>query len=202
MCVRLWRKWLCTSAALKQEETLLPHTSLARALEKEEFKISQLSSHAYHCKPQQLKSDACWAIDWISMPVNPDICQNFWVIYTVSVCEIQVPSFLGCRCAQLLSCVWLSATLWTMACQAPLSMGFFSSKNTGVGYYFLLQGIFPTQGLNPHLLCLLHCRQILYPLSHQGSPGMQEKLVKCSSRNFQPKVDSNEVSNILPTKFS
>ena len=27
--------------------------------------------------------------------------------------------------------------------------------------------IFPTQGLNP---CLLHCRQILYCLSHQGSP--------------------------------
>ena len=33
----------------------------------------------------------------------------------------------------------------------------------------LLQGIFPTQGLNLHLLCLLHCRQILYLLSHQGS---------------------------------
>ena len=32
----------------------------------------------------------------------------------------------------------------------------FSSKNTGVGRHFLLQGIFPTQGLNPGLLCLLH----------------------------------------------
>ena len=29
-------------------------------------------------------------------------------------------------------------------------------KNTGVGYHSLLQGIFPTQGLNLHLLCLLH----------------------------------------------
>ena len=29
------------------------------------------------------------------------------------------------------------------------------------------RGIFPTQGLNPGLL---HCRQILYHLSHQGSP--------------------------------
>ena len=38
-------------------------------------------------------------------------------------------------------------------------------KNTGVGYYFLLQGIFLTQGLG---LDLLHCRQILYHLSHQG----------------------------------
>ena len=35
---------------------------------------------------------------------------------------------------------------------------------------WLLQGIFPTQGSNPHLLCLLHCKQILYLLSHQGSP--------------------------------
>ena len=40
-------------------------------------------------------------------------------------------------------------------------------KNTGVGCLSLLQGIFPTQGLNPGLQ---HCRQILYCLSHQGSP--------------------------------
>ena len=43
-------------------------------------------------------------------------------------------------------------------------------KNTGVGCHFLLQGIFLTQGLNPCLLHLLHCRQILYSLSHLGSP--------------------------------
>ena len=30
------------------------------------------------------------------------------------------------------------------------------SKNTGLGYHALLQGIFLTQGLNPHLLSLLH----------------------------------------------
>ena len=35
----------------------------------------------------------------------------------------------------------------------------FPDKNTGVGCHFLLQGIFPTQGLNPHLLL---GRQILY----------------------------------------
>ena len=42
-------------------------------------------------------------------------------------------------------------------------------KNTGVGCHSLLQGIFPTQVSNPGLL---HCRQILYHLSHQGSPIM------------------------------
>ena len=41
------------------------------------------------------------------------------------------------------------------------------SQNTGVGSLSLLQGIFPTQELNPGLL---HCWRILYQLSHKGSP--------------------------------
>ena len=41
------------------------------------------------------------------------------------------------------------------------------SKNTRVGSHSLLQGIFLTQGQNPDLL---HCGQILYHLSYQGSP--------------------------------
>ena len=56
---------------------------------------------------------------------------------------------------------------WTVTHQAPLSLEF-PGKNTGVGSHSLLQGIFPTQGSN---LGLLHCRQILYHLSHQRSPG-------------------------------
>ena len=40
-------------------------------------------------------------------------------------------------------------------------------QNSGMGSLSLLQGIFPTQGSNPGLL---HCRRVLYQLSHQGSP--------------------------------
>ena len=58
--------------------------------------------------------------------------------------------------------------LWTVAHQDPLSMGL-PGQDTGVGCYFLLQGIILTQGSNPHLLCFLHYRGILYQLSHQGS---------------------------------
>ena len=54
---------------------------------------------------------------------------------------------------------------WTEESSRLQSMRF-SSKDTGVGCHFLLQGIFPTQGLN---LGLLHCRQILYRLSYKGS---------------------------------
>ena len=44
-------------------------------------------------------------------------------------------------------------------------------QNTGVGSHSLLQGIFPTQGSNSGLL---HYRQILYQLSHKGSPRVLE----------------------------
>ena len=46
-------------------------------------------------------------------------------------------------------------------------------KNTGVGSLSFLQWIFQTQELNQGLL---HCRQILYQLSHQGSPRIRQGL--------------------------
>ena len=71
----------------------------------------------------------------------------------------------GCfKSAQFLGHVWPSVTLWTVACQVPLSMRF-PGKNTGVGCHFL-QGIFLTQGSNPHLL---HWKANSLSLSHLGS---------------------------------
>ena len=52
-------------------------------------------------------------------------------------------------------------------------------KNTGVGCHALLQGIFPTQESNA---CLPYCRQILYHLSHWGSPRILEWVVYPFSR--------------------
>ena len=46
-----------------------------------------------------------------------------------------------------------------------------SGQNARVGSFFLLQGIFPTQGSNPGPP---HCRQILYQLSHKESPRILE----------------------------
>ena len=64
-----------------------------------------------------------------------------------------------------LSRVQLFVSPWTVADQALLSMDF-PCENTGVGCHFFPQGIFQTQELNPGLL---HCRQMLYHLSHQGT---------------------------------
>ena len=62
------------------------------------------------------------------------------------------------------SCSVVSSSWWLHGLYSPWnSLG----QNTRVGNHCLLPGIFPTQGLNP---VLLHCRQILYQLSHKGSP--------------------------------
>ena len=75
---------------------------------------------------------------------------SYWGVFIVFENTLSVPVVFQCNCMTCacilshFSCVWLFATSWTVACQAPLwdSPG----KNTGVGCYFLLQGIFPTQG--------------------------------------------------------
>ena len=43
-------------------------------------------------------------------------------------------------------------------------------KSTGVGCHALLQGILPTQGLNSHLLCLLHWQVGSLPRASLGKP--------------------------------
>ena len=59
----------------------------------------------------------------------------------------------ACGCAKLLhSCPTLCNPIDYIAYQAPLSMGFSRLEN---GYHVLLQGIFPTQGSNLHLLMSL-----------------------------------------------
>ena len=65
------------------------------------------------------------------------------------------------------------AILWTVACHTPPSVGF-SRQKYWSGLPFPSLGDLPTQGSK---LCFPRCRQILYLLSHQGSP------IYCDSRN-------------------
>ena len=58
-------------------------------------------------------------------------------------------------------------------------------ENTAVGSLSLLQGIFPTQGLNPGIP---HCRQILYLLNHKGNPRILGWVAyPFSSKSSQPR---------------
>ena len=76
----------------------------------------------------------------------------------------------------------MSDSLWPHGLYSPWSS---PGQNTRVSSLFLLQGIFPTQGLNPGLPL---CRRILYQLSHQGSPRIQEWVAyPFSSRSSWPR---------------
>ena len=78
----------------------------------------------------------------------------------------------------------VSNCLWPHVLYSPWnSIG----QNTGLGSLSLLQGIFPTQGSNPRLL---HCRWIVYQLSHKGSPRMLEWAAHLSSRGVFPTQES------------
>ena len=85
---------------------------------------------------------------------------------------IQLSRGFMCLCVCVCVCVLVVQSYLTLcdpmdiACLASLSMEF-SRQEYGVGSHCLLQGILPTHGSNPGFL---HCRQILYHLSHQGSP--------------------------------
>ena len=72
------------------------------------------------------------------------------------------------------------------------------SQNTGVGSLSLVQGSSSTQGSNPGLP---HCRQILYQLSHKGSPRILEWVVYPFSRGSSQPRNWTGVSCIVAGFF-
>ena len=95
--------------------------------------------------------------------------QIFWTLifsqhmhYIICVCV--------CVCVCAHACSVVSSALqphglWPARLLYPWN---FSGKNTGVGCHFLLQGIFQTQGFNPHLLHLLHWQAGSLPAEPPG----------------------------------
>ena len=95
-----------------------------------------------------------------------------WSLFIFLVLKIIFYVSVGvctCVCTQSLSHVGLFATPWTVAHQAPLSVGF-SSQEYWSGLPFLSPGICLIQGSNPHLLPLLYWQVDSLPLSYLGSP--------------------------------
>ena len=90
-------------------------------------------------------------------------------LHSLSCLTVRSPQTVILLCVCSLSRVQLFVTSWTVAHQAPRSMGL-SLQDTGVGRHFLLQEIFRTQGSNLCLLGLLHGWVDSLPLHHLGSP--------------------------------
>ena len=102
---------------------------------------------------------------WKVLRIQGDETQVFnkcrWMWYSFNISCMRAKS--------LWSCLTLWESSWTRARQAPLSMGI-SRQEYWRGLRALLRGIWPTQGSNPHLPCLLHWQANSLPLSHLGSP--------------------------------
>ena len=99
-------------------------------------------------------------------------------------CSFCLICFVFCVCLVVQSCLTLFDP---MDCSLPVSYisGDSPGRNVGVGCHALLQEIFPTWGSNPGLL---NCRQILYQLSHQGSPRILELVAYPFLRgSYQPR---------------
>ena len=80
------------------------------------------------------------------------------------------------------SCSVVSNSSWPQGLYSPWNS---AGQNTRVGSLSLLQGIFPTQGLKPGLL---HCRCILYQLSHKRGPKILGWMAyPFSSKSSQPR---------------
>ena len=71
-------------------------------------------------------------------------------------------------------CMLCRAAPWTAAAMLLLSWDF-PGKNTGVACHFLLQGILPSQRLNPHLLRPLYWQADSLPLAPPGKPRLPAK---------------------------
>ena len=87
--------------------------------------------------------------------------------------HLQILVLLHMLCYAVLShfsCIRLFAMLWTVACQAPLSIGILQARILEWIAMPSSRGIFPTQGSNPQLLHLLHWEAGSLPLTHLECP--------------------------------
>ena len=107
-------------------------------------------------------------------------CSSSPFIYRL---KIQLNSMCVCASHSVVSNSLQSHGLWPTSFPCPWDP---SGKTTKVYCHFLLQRLFPTQRLN---LGLLHCRQILYHFSHQGSPPTSLKCFKSTFKFCQIKVN-------------
>ena len=101
-----------------------------------------------------------------------------------------------CVCAELLSHVWFLAAPWTVAHQAPLSLGF-PRQGYWSGFPFPPPGNLPNPGIKPLVSCF--GTWIIYLLSHLGSPRGSYWLVIILDQGWANLFLKGQVVNILGT---
>ena len=133
--------------------------------------MTEWSHYVLHPVVLQISLGACcetgatgwgWTMGGQVGPLSPHVPQNFSIENTLCFKYTCEESVCVCVSHLVISSSFRPHGLKLSRILFPWD---FPGKNTGMGCHSFLQGIFLTQGLNPHLL---HCRQILYQLSHRG----------------------------------
>ena len=114
------------------------------------------------CQEKSVSEEQAWLTTWRgrNAPQGERKSAFWWG-------SVSIPP-LSCSCAVM---SWLLVTPWTVACQAPLSVGF-SRQEYWRGLPFLTPGGLPDPGTKPSSLCLLHWQAGSSPLCQLGSPSM------------------------------
>ena len=152
------------------------------------------SQEKYTCTPMFIVALYTIARTWKQprYPSTDEWINKMWYIDSLPLYHLE--SHTGILCVCVCVCVHAHSVIqsfstpsvpWTIAHQAPLSMGL-SGQEYWSGIDFLLQGIFPNQGLNLQHVCLLHWQADSLPLSHLGSP-----------LEYYPAIERNKIESYI-----
>ena len=168
--VRIWVSWI-SNRILSHWATCCCSTDKLCLTLCDPMDCSTPGFHVLHCLPEFAQTHVHWVGDAIQpfhppLPPSPPVLNlpQHQGLFQWVVCSHQVAKVLE-----------LSQGLWLTRLLCPWGS---PGRNTGMGCHFLLQGIFPIQGLNLHLLRLLHWQLDPLPLHHLGSPCKQRVTLK------------------------
>ena len=139
-------------------------------------------------------------LEWVAIPFSRRFswprdqtcisCIGKWILYHQATRE-------ACACMlSHFSRVRFFVTLWTVACQAPLSMGF-SRQEYWSGWPCLPPGDLPDLGIKPASPAAPLLQADSLPMSHQGSPGKPEPYAKYYTRSLLYYISLNMHNKLI-----
>ena len=145
--------------------------------------MRKINDHTLRPQKGPINVSRYWFLPWSKMHFkhNPGLDKEVLYVYSTQSPNLnkidENKARLGCFkysvCACVLrhfSCVWLCATLWTVACQAPLSMGFSRARILEWVAVPSSRGSSQPRDQTHGLSCNFWSQANSLPLSHSGSP--------------------------------
>ena len=154
--------------------------------------ITQTPTHSMHAKNGSRCHSVCSPQPAQSFPKSSHQVESWWESVDLANMAQGTPTPVPVCMLSPLSRVWLFSTLWTVAHQAPLSMGF-SRQEYWSGLPCPPPGFFLTQGSNPGLF---RRRQILYHWATREIPPVPARVIN-SERKRRAEIRAQLLKHFL-----